>query len=670
MSPEGNDLNSGSATSPKQTPFGALGAARSIRSASPGTQVILQFQPGTYYMTSSLQLVGSDSGTSGAPLIFRGTSKDVFFDGSRPVSGWQKVSGSDYNRLSPGARDNVFVAPLTQMFGTGNFAVSTPIETGVMSRRGFQYTTVDAWSTLIFNGKAMNLARYPNTGWMTVPSYHDGSASSIEVTDPTPYGWQNNGDIWAHGYYAWDWADSYEHVTNFDPSTGKMNFEQPSKYGISANHRFVIVNALEAVDAPGEFYVDRSRGLVFFFPPMLGATDAQKIDSLNAGTSLTTTGTALVDLLNVSDVTFENITFQGGRDSAADVRYAARVSFNGCTFRNFGQDALRIYGGTDHSVISSDFYDLDEGGILLYGGDRTGLAPSGHLIDNCYFHNYSRVVGAFRPAVDIWGVGNTVKNCRIEDAPQSAIVLHGNNNLIEYNDIQRVCLETNDSGAIYVGRNPTFQGNQVINNKFTDINSSLSGNYSNFTVGVYVDDMANGMTIAMNVFKNVQVAVVIGGGRDNTIDNNYFFDCPVSVHFDARGKSWMSGFLTAWNVSGMLAEVPYQGSVWANAYPNFPKYLNDDPASPKRDTLTHSVCVGNTNWLLLLDGLKTSSNLKTNPPIYADYNSVTLTDPGFTDMANEDYTFNKRSSLRRLKIKTIYTDNVGLYTDGYRYTLP
>jgi hypothetical protein len=228
-----------------------------------------------------------------------------------------------------------------------------------------------------------------------------------------------------------------------------------------------------------------------------------------------------------------------------------------------------------------------------------------------------------------------------------------------------VCLETNDSGAVYLGRNPTYQGNKVWYNKFSEIWTEQSGAYSNFVTGVYLDDMACGSNVSMNVFENVQIGAVIGGGRDNTLKNNYFFDTDKAVHVDARGTSWASDFMTAWDVPGMLGAVPYKGATWKKAYSKFPNYLKDKPELPKRNTVAYSVNVGNLDRLLLLDGVKLSTK-SSSGPLYGPNNSVTLTDPGFADMAGGNYWFPKNSKLAKLKIKEIDPTLIGLYYDEYR----
>lgn len=62
---------------------------------------------------------------------------------------------------------------------------------------------------------------------------------------------------------------------------------------------------------------------------------------------------------------------------------------------------------------------------------------------------------------------------------------NGNDHLMEYNEINDVCYESNDAGAIYAGRNWRMRGNVIRYNYLHDI----SGFEGKGCVGVYLDDV-------------------------------------------------------------------------------------------------------------------------------------------------------------------------------------
>ena len=107
-----------------------------------------------------------------------------------------------------------------------------------------------------------------------------------------------------------------------------------------------------------------------------------------------------------------------------------------------------------------------------------------------------------------------------------------------------MALETHDVGAFYLGRNYTERGNVVRYNYFHHLGRE-GVKAEDLVQAVYLDDCASGTLVYGNVFYRAGRAAMIGGGRDNTIENNIFVECTPSVHVDARGLGWASSGSTA-----------------------------------------------------------------------------------------------------------------------------
>ncbi len=140
-------------------------------------------------------------------------------------------------------------------------------------------------------------------------------------------------------------------------------------------------------------------------------------------------------------------------------------------------------------------------------------------------------------------MGDRISHNLIAKVPHMAIGFKGNDHLIEYNEIDSACYESNDAGAIYTGRNWTMRGNVIRYNYLHDI----AGFEGKGCVGIYLDDAFSSAEITGNIFKNVTRAMMIGGGRDNKVVNNIFIGCTPSIHVDARGMGWMRNeHIPAW----------------------------------------------------------------------------------------------------------------------------
>ena len=114
-------------------------------------------------------------------------------------------------------------------------------------------------------------------------------------------------------------------------------------------------------------------------------------------------------------------------------------------------------------------------GIVLSGGDRQNLTPANDIIRNSIVTRFGVDNPAYRPGIAIFGVGMTVEGCAIGNGPHSGIMIAGNDNQIERNELYSLVQETRDAGAIYMGRDWTNRGNVFAKNYFHDIEGDRSG---------------------------------------------------------------------------------------------------------------------------------------------------------------------------------------------------
>jgi hypothetical protein len=195
------------------------------------------------------------------------------------------------------------------------------------------------------------------------------------------------------------------------------------------------------------------------------------------------------------------------------------------------------------------------------------------------------------PGLRISGVGQRVRHNLIHTGPHQAMSFSGNDHLIELNEMHSLCYESNDAGAIYSGRNWTMRGTVIRHNYMHHVN----GREGHGAVGVYLDDMYCGTEISGNVFYRVIRAAFIGGGRDNSIENNVFVECPRAIHIDARALGWASGSVDT-TMTTRLKEMPYESNLWRERYPDLPGILDDEPAAPKGNVIARNIVLGQYRW--------------------------------------------------------------------------
>ncbi len=661
VSPQGDDTWTGRRATPnrarKEGPFATLERARdAIRALkragkTPTGGVTVALRGGTYFRARAFTLNAEDSGSAGAPIVYRPyKNEEVRLVGGKEIRGWKPVSDPDIlSRLNESVRGKIMEIDL-KAFGVTDF--------GRITNGGHGRTAQPEVMSLLFNDLALPIARYPNEGWAKVgdtPAGRNGDRFTFEGDRPAH--WKSLEDVWLYGYWTYDWADSFEQIVAIDTERHAFVTAPPlPTYGYTKGHRYFALNVLEELDAPGEWYINRSAGRLYLYPPT-------PLDT--ARTVVTTLQEPLITLNNAAYITVQGVTLEATRGDAATVDGGSHDLIAGCVIRNANRYGIVFNGGTENGAQSCDLYALGLGGIILNGGDRATLTPGKLYAINNHIHHFSTWFRTYRPAVSLGGVGNIVAHNRIHDAPHSAIQGGGNEHLIEFNEIYKVCLETGDAGAFYMGRDFTQRGNLIRYNYFHHLRAGSIAGEEGFTevMAVYLDDCLSGETIFGNVFYKAGRAAMIGGGRDNTIENNIFVDCAPAIHVDARGKGWASFWFNGKDPTIMegLKAVKHTQPPYSARYPQLAHVLDDDPAMPKGNRITRNIAVGG-RWLDLYDQLTDKTVL------FLD--NFTQGDPLFVAPEREDFRLKPDSPVWKLGFQRIPIEKIGLVKDAYRKTLP
>lgn len=656
VSTAGNDAWSGTMSVPNESqsdgPFATIERARdAIRALKksgglPPGGVTVQIQSGIYHFARTLELAAEDSGEADRPIVYVGAAEpEVRITGGIFVSGFTPVTDQAVlAHLDETARAKVVQADLKAL-GITDF--------GAPSGGGLE---------VFFNDKPMTPARWPNEGFVRIVDIVEKDGHQIHgipgstvgrffYDGDRPQRWLAEKDGWLHGYWFWDWSDQRQKIKSIDTEKKILEVETPyHSYGYRKNQWYYAFNLLSELDAPGEWYVDRDSGILYFWPPT-------PIDSAPTSVSVLS---AAVNMTGVSHVTLRKITFETFRATAINISEGTGNRIAGCTLRNIGSSAISISGGENHGVIGCDIFQMGGGGIHLSGGDRATLSPARHFADNNHVHDYGRWYRMYQTAVSLGGVGNRAAHNLIHDAPHIAIGFGGNDHIIEYNKIFRVCTESNDAGAMYAGRDWTMRGTAIRYNYLYDI----TGFENRGCVGVYLDDMFCGTAIYGNIFRNVTRAAFIGGGRDCAIENNIFLDCKPAVHVDARALGWAAGHADDWikegREKGTISGIAYDKPPYSERYPRLVGILDDDPKAPKGNLITRNICWGGT-W----DDVEDKAR-----PLLMLQNNLIDQDPLFVDAANLDFRLQDGSPAQTIGFEPIPVDKIGLYADPDRASWP
>ena len=547
---------------------------------------------GTY---APLTVGEANNGTESSPIYYVAEEeRGAIFTDATILNGsdFESISAEEKARLDQSIADKVLKVDLKKYGLTeSDWGRIYTLGTYHLASR-YEGATGNAAADLYFNNQRMTLARYPNEGWLktgtildagsnkdTPADYLDGATFAIsdEFAERAAK-WQTLDEVWTYGYFMYEWADCSNPIAAIDPANKTLTLGHGTFYGIVENKRYYAFNIFEELDVPGEYYIDRDNGILYFYPP------ADMEDSYIA-----------------MSCSFANPISGGGQ-------YVNFIGLTACITRgnNIGVsgdhitfDHCFIYGGnngfwstgTDFTIQNCEVSDISAIAISLSGGDVATLTKSNNVIYNNYVHDFQKVTKTGYAGITIRGCGTLVSHNEISNAAFSAINWTGPYHTIEYNEIHDVCQESSDNGACYSGRSFTSYGTVFRYNYIHDLGDPDLTEDGGFVIGIYWDDGMSGQTAYGNIIENVLGwGFSVGGGRDNKVYNNIIINCSqYGLFYDSRARDgsfggdneWFGPMSTKQYMYDELISICY-GDAWKEAYPHLSELLLD-PTEENKD---------------------------------------------------------------------------------------
>lgn len=553
VSPDGSDLASGTSDEPVQT------ISRAISLARQGGAKEIVLKGGTYRVSDSLILDQRDSGLT----IRSEDAERATITGAEPLD-LKPVPASE-KRFAVTSRP-ILVASL-------------PIGSYEPADRGWSIEPYPVHPEILFDQRPGRVARWPDTGFIRAQCSDPSSSPRYEYALP-----KATGEVWAHGYWGWEWADYFTQVTDIDREGFQIQSSGPYKANKSA--RFYLQGAPEFLDRPGEYWYDTRVNKVYCIPA--------------AGTSqveVTVLGEPMIDIKDGSNITIQNVALVGGRAQAIHAVGANNLLIKGCTIQGFGAHGIEFLDCKRAVLDHSTARMIGASAVVISGGDRKNLVPSNNAVRDCEIEQTNRLWRTSNyAAIRLSGVGVTVENNRIHHTPYIGIHFRECNDItIQRNDLYRLCLDADDTGAIYGGRDWSIRGVVIRENYFHDMNR-IGGHGVN---SVYLDDMLSGVTVRANLFSKVDRAIMIGGGNDNQFIGNLMVGCRENIWIDDRAMNWAANQLAGESkVVDNFRKSPARSTTWLRRYPELKNFKAEDGAVPKGNVIRNNVAFGGVDQIV------------------------------------------------------------------------
>ena len=637
VSPNGNDSWKGDSV---ETPFATIqrarDAIRAIKKKSGLTKPVTVYLRGsTYELSETIVFTLEDSGIRSCPITYTAYKNEKpIISGGRMISGqWKNYKGRIKVCLIPEVREGKWM-----------------------------------FKQLFKNGERQQRARFPNESFYVIDEAEgDLGREAFKYREGDFKNWKNLNDVEVVLFHYWNESrllvseiDEEERIVTF---TGRIGRRLGS--GDDLN-RYYIENVLEGLDQPGEWYLDRHTGQLYYWP--VGDLERSELRAPVINELVRFEGDVdkkqLVQFINLRGLTFcdtDYILPEVGIPTIkdpGDIWFPSAITFNGvsdCIFENNTLRNVGTYGleltGDGNQIRGNTIYDTGSGGIITrsYGRYR-----------NMIMYNHIHDCGSVFPAsvgINIDDGGGLIANNLIHHTSHSGIYArhfttdygqeHERRNqeqglIIEYNEIHDAMHGMNDGAGIFVRDDYIV----IRNNLIYDVWSCPEGHGSPGW-GIYLGCETRNCLVENNVVYRARAGQLVWfQNRNNTIFNNIFID-------------------------GVNAQINYQNT--SNAFHHKIRLLRNiicfsDPAGILYNLTSKSSLPMESDYNLIyhtkgkdfvirgISGVTTFEDWQNSG---LDTHSI-VADPLFVDPENDDYSLRPESPAFELGFKPIDLSVVGL----------
>ena len=580
----------------------AIREARASGKIAKDEPVTVTFAPGVYTLGETLQLDEQDSGSEAGPVTWRAERRGtvrIFGGRAIPRKAFGRIADkATAERLDPAVRDKVLVCDAAPY----------------LAKEPGEWPEIAAGAPgpwLYFNGASMPVARWPNAsdagvgygaGWFGFTNVVEKGTKEKPGAFEFPGGraerWRIDDGVWLMGYWIYDWHSEILRLGAYDPKTHVARLVGGSSYGIGKGgswpfpvRRFYALNLLEELDEPGEWYLDRARKRLYWYPlPAGGADEIVLAQDL----------TPFFKVKDAKFLTFENLSFEYSHGASAVVlEGTTRCTVRACDFLNHAGQAVAL-SGRENRLVGTAIRNIGGTAVTIGGGSSRDLLPANNTMYRCTVENYAMYRRTMNVGVNLSGCGNAIRDCTFRDAPYIAIGYSGNEHLIADCEFDHVVQEAGDSGCIYSGHNASWLGTIIFGNYIHDL--ARTPKEADARNGIYFDDCDWGDDVIGNTFVHSGRAIFFGGGKLHGAYNNLVRDSYVGVHCDSRGRGWRTrgNGSFGWAKSGQTfaqyrmkeAGVDPLHAPWHVVYPALEEAMDNRPELPGMNEVRGNVFCG------------------------------------------------------------------------------
>ena len=414
---------------------------RELKKKHPGQSIEVMIKGGAYPLTETVVFGLEDSGTEGAPVIYKAAPGETpVFSGGVPIGGWKKLT-TDPEGVSEKARGKLWVAEIPKQANTQWMLRSLYDGETLLTRArsgSFKYADVEKKNDYNRQGKKLtSILEYE--GEPVAPFDRKIFYKNDDLKD-----WKNPSDIelilkdrpWLANIISLESIDTEKKIAHLAVD--------PTYQPINPRNRYWVENAIEYLDEPGEWVVNTQQGRIYMWPKK-DMADMNVIAPL-LHEFIRIEGTE--DGPFASHLRFEGLTFTHGvRDTLQEndkglqhdwemydkanavirFRNAEDCQVSSCVIKSSSGTGIRLDLHCQRIKIASNhLHHLGGGGIVLSGyGPGTKDVNKNNVVHDNYIHHIGQLL-LHSAAIFIAQSGhNEITHNTIQEVPYNGMVISG-----------------------------------------------------------------------------------------------------------------------------------------------------------------------------------------------------------------------------------------------------